>query len=62
MSIHKTGGSRVQLKGLPDAYKTGFIGCVNHMKIDDRNVDMIKDRDEHGAIAYCDTRCDSRRL
>lgn len=47
------GGSRSKVHGLPEAYSTGFRGCIQYVKVNDQMLSLVEDREDRGAISFC---------
>lgn len=50
------GGCLQRIHGLPEAYLSGFHGCIRYMKVNDEVLDLVKDSEVKGAISFCSTR------
>ena len=47
------GGSQAPPKGLPEAYMTGFNGCIESVAIEGNTLDLLHHRLSVGQLTYC---------
>lgn len=50
-----SGGSKNVPRGLPEAYYSGFSGCIKYVKINNRTLDLLMDRDSHDRVEFCNS-------
>ena len=48
-----TGGAHRIPSGLPEIYHDGFNGCIASITVNNRPLNLTKDRQSHGSAEYC---------
>ena len=51
--IDKGGPGKAPLTGLPEAYHGGLVGCIQHVRLNKRQLDLINNLHQDSTLLFC---------